>query len=117
MNRSYQDSPIGSNFSDSQDRCREPAFEPGIPGTLGPSGGGWRVSTSSTVVGVRSTATRPGVELAMVRAFLGIRVFVLGQAAVAVATGSLSRSDNPLLDAVLLGAMATESLLVVFWLA
>jgi hypothetical protein len=56
------------------------------------------------------------VELAMVRAFLGIRVFVLGQAAVAVAAGSLSRSDNPLLDAVLLGAVAVKSLLLGRWL-
>jgi len=39
-------------------------------------------------------------------AFLGTRAFVLGQAAVAVAAGSLSRSDNPLLDAALLGVVA-----------
>jgi len=56
------------------------------------------------------------VELAMVRAFLGIRAFVLGQAAVAVAAGSLSRSDNPPLDAALLGVMAVESLLLGRWL-
>jgi len=51
-------------------------------------------------------ATRPDVELALVWAFLGTRAFVLGQAAVAVAAGSLSRSDNPLLDAALLGVVA-----------
>ena len=52
----------------------------------------------------------------MVRAFLGIRVFVLGQAAVAVAAGSVARSDNPPLDAVLLGTMAVESVLLGIWL-
>jgi len=64
----------------------------------------------------RSAATRPGVELALVWAFLGIRVFVLIQAAVAVAAGSLSRSDNWLLDAALLGLVAIESLLLGRWL-
>jgi hypothetical protein len=57
------------------------------------------------------------VELALVWAFLGLRAFVLGQAAVAVAAGSLSRSDSPPLDAALLGAMAVESLLLGRWLA
>jgi signal transduction histidine kinase len=49
-------------------------------------------------------------------AFLGIRGFVLAQAAVAAAAGSLSRSGNPPLDAVLLGAVAAESLLLGRWL-
>ena len=75
------------------------------------------MDTSATAVKARPAAARPGVELAMVRAFLGIRVFVLGQAAVAVAAGSLSRSDNPRLDAVLLGAVAVESLLLGRWLS
>jgi signal transduction histidine kinase len=61
-------------------------------------------------------AARPGVELALVWAFLGLRGFVLAQAAVAVAAGSLSRSDNPPLDAALLGAVAAESLLLGRWL-
>jgi two-component sensor histidine kinase len=61
-------------------------------------------------------ATRPGVELALVWAFLGLRAFVLSQAAVAVAAGSVSRSDNPPLDAALLGAAAVESLLMGQWL-
>ncbi len=54
--------------------------------------------------------------MALVWAFLGLRAFVLAQAAVAVATGSLSRSDNWLLDAVLLSAVAVESLLLGRWL-
>src|SRR5260221_13477668 len=45
----------------------------------------------------------------MVRALLGIRVFVLGQAAVALAAGSLSRSDNPPLDAVLRAVMIAQA--------
>jgi len=49
------------------------------------------------------------LELAMVRALLGIRVFVLGQAAVALAAGSLSRSDNPPLDAVLRAVMIAQA--------
>jgi len=56
------------------------------------------------------------VELALVWAFLGIRGIVLAQAAVAVAAGSLSRSSDPRLDAVLLGAVAAESLLLGQWL-
>ena len=48
--------------------------------------------------------------MALVWAFLGIRAFVLIQAAVAVAAGSLSRSDNQPLDAALLGLVAIESL-------
>jgi len=74
------------------------------------------VGIDVAAVGGRPAATRPGVELAMVRAFLGIRMFVLGQAAVAVAAGSLGRSENPPLDGVLLGAMAVESLLLGIWL-
>jgi signal transduction histidine kinase len=57
------------------------------------------------------------VESALVWAFLGLRAFVLGQAAIAVAVGSLSRSANPPLDAALLGAMAVESVLLGCWLA
>jgi signal transduction histidine kinase len=61
-------------------------------------------------------ATRPGVELALVWASLGLRAFVLAQTAVAVATGSLSRSDNRSLDAALLSLVAAESLLLGRWL-
>jgi signal transduction histidine kinase len=64
----------------------------------------------------RAAATRPGVELALVWAFVGIRGFVLAQTAVAVAAGSLASSSNSRLDAVLLGAVAAESLLVGWWL-
>lgn len=64
----------------------------------------------------RPAATRPGVELALVWAFAGIRAFVLIQSAVAVATGSLSRSDNMPLDAALLSAVALESALLGRWL-
>jgi signal transduction histidine kinase len=56
------------------------------------------------------------VELAVVWAFLGIRAIVLGQAAVAVAAGSVSRSSNPPLDAALLSTVAAESLLLGRWL-
>ena len=63
----------------------------------------------------RLSAARPGVELALVWAFLGIRGIVLGQAAVAVAAGSVSRSSNPPLDAALLGAVAAESVLLGRW--
>ena len=62
-------------------------------------------------------AARPGVELAVVWAFLGLRAFVLGQAAVAVAAGSLGRSEDPRLDAALLAAVAVESVLLGRWLA
>jgi signal transduction histidine kinase len=99
-----------------QDWRGRPSFEPGIPGTLRVVTLGVVVGTSGTAVGGRPTATRPGVELALVWAFLGLRAFVLAQAAVAVAAGSLSRSDNPQLDAALLGAMAVESLLLGRWL-
>jgi signal transduction histidine kinase len=64
----------------------------------------------------RPAATRRGVELALVWAFLGIRAFVLIQAAVAVAAGSLSRSANRPLDAALLSLVAVESLLLGRWL-
>jgi signal transduction histidine kinase len=77
---------------------------------------GVAVGTSGTAGAGRPAAARPGVELALVWAFLGLRAFVLGQAAVAVAAGSLSRSDSPPLDAALLGAMAVESLLLGRWL-
>jgi signal transduction histidine kinase len=73
------------------------------------------VGTSGTADTGRPAAG-PGVELALVWAFVGLRGFVLAQAAVAVAAGSISRSDNPPLDAVLLGAVAAESLLLGRWL-
>jgi hypothetical protein len=74
------------------------------------------VGANGMVGGGRPAATRPGVELALVWAFLGIRAFVLVQAAIAVAAGSLSRSGNPPLDGVLLSAVAAESLLLGRWL-
>lgn len=64
----------------------------------------------------RFPATRPGVELALVRAFLGIRAFDLAQAAVALAAGSLRKSSNPSLDIGLAIAMAAESVLLGRWL-
>jgi signal transduction histidine kinase len=75
------------------------------------------VGANGTVGAGGPAAARPGVELAVVWAFLGLRAFVLGQAAIAVAAGSLSRSDNPPLDAALLGAIAVESVLLSRWLA
>jgi signal transduction histidine kinase len=91
--------------------------EPGIPGTLRVGVAlGVAVGASGTAGSGRPAAARPGVELALVWAFLGIRAFVLGQAAVAVAAGSFSRSDNRPLDAMLLGAVAVESLLLGRWL-
>lgn len=77
---------------------------------------GVAVGANGTVGVSGPVAARPGVELAVVWAFLGLRGFVLGQAAIAVAAGSLSRSDNPPLDAALLGAVAVESLLLGRWL-
>lgn len=56
------------------------------------------------------------MELAVVWAFLGVRGLVLVQAAVAVAAGGFGRSTSPALDAVLLGAVAAESLLLGRWL-
>ena len=75
------------------------------------------VGANGTVGGGGPATARPGVELAMVWAFLGLRGFVLGQAAVAVAAGSLGRSESPLLDAAPLGAVTVESVLLGCWLA
>ena len=74
------------------------------------------MDASESAGGGGTAATRPGVEMALVWAFLGIRAFVLIQAAVAVAAGSLSRSDDQPLDATLLGLVAIESLLLGRWL-
>jgi signal transduction histidine kinase len=74
------------------------------------------VGANGTAREGRLTATRPGVELAIVWAFLGLRAFVLAQGAVAVAAGSLGRSDRPPLDGALLGMVAVESLLLGRWL-
>jgi hypothetical protein len=46
----------------------------------------------------RIPATKAGVELALVWAFVGIRAFDLAQAAVALAAGSLRKSSDPSLD-------------------
>lgn len=64
----------------------------------------------------RLAATRPGVELALLWAFVGLRSFVLAQGAIAVVAGSLSASSNWPLDAALLGAAAAESLMLGWWL-
>jgi signal transduction histidine kinase len=74
------------------------------------------VSASGMAGRGRLAATRPGVELALVWAFLGIRAFDLTQSAVAAAAGSLSKSDDLPLDAALLSAMALESALLGRWL-
>jgi hypothetical protein len=77
---------------------------------------GVAVGAKGIAGGGRPASARPGVELAVVWAFLGIRGIVLAQAAVAVATGSLRRASNPALDAALLTAVAAESLLLGRWL-
>jgi hypothetical protein len=64
----------------------------------------------------RFPATKPGVELALVWAFLGIRAFDLAQAAIALAAGSLRKSSDPSLDIGLAIAMAAESVLLGRWL-
>src|ERR1022692_1209971 len=61
-------------------------------------------------------AARAGVERALVWAFLGIRVFDLGQAAVALSAGSLTKTTDPGLDIALLAAVAAETLLLGWWL-
>jgi signal transduction histidine kinase len=70
----------------------------------------------SVSAGGRFPATRTGVELALVWAFLGIRAFDLGQAAIALAAGSLRKSSDPSLDIGLAIAMAAESVLLGRWL-
>jgi signal transduction histidine kinase len=100
-----------------QGRRRRGCCEPGKPGTLGVVAAvGVAVGANGNAGTGRPAAARPGVELAVVWAFLGIRGFVLVQAAVAVAAGSLSRSSSPPLDAALLSAVAGESLLLGRWL-
>ena len=64
----------------------------------------------------RFPATRPGVERALVWAFLGIRAFDLVQAVIALSAGSLRRSSDPALDIGLLSAVAAESVLLGWWL-
>jgi signal transduction histidine kinase len=66
--------------------------------------------------GSRFPATRPGVERALVWAFLGIRAFDLVQAAIALFAGSLRKSSDPALDIGLVIAVATESVLLGRWL-
>lgn len=77
---------------------------------------GVAVGTRGNAVESRPAATRPGVELAFVWAFVGIRALVLVQGVIVMAAGSLSGSGNPRLDAALLTAMAAESLLLGRWL-
>jgi signal transduction histidine kinase len=64
----------------------------------------------------RFPATRPGVERALVWAFLGIRAFDLVQAAVALCAGSLRKSSDPALDIGLVIAVVAESVLLGRWL-
>jgi signal transduction histidine kinase len=49
-------------------------------------------------------------------AFLGLRSFDLAQAGIALASGSLSKSTNPALDAGLLAVVGAESLVMGLWL-
>ena len=60
----------------------------------------------------RLPATKAGVELALVWAFVGIRAFDLAQAAVALAAGSLLKSSDPSLDIGLVIAVTAESILL-----
>jgi signal transduction histidine kinase len=64
----------------------------------------------------RLPATKAGVELALVWAFVGIRAFDLAQAAVALAAGSLRKSSDPSLDIGLVIAVTAESILLGRWL-
>lgn len=64
----------------------------------------------------RFPATKAGVELALVWAFVGIRAFDLAQAAVALAAGSLRKSSDPSLDIGLVIAVTAESILLGRWL-
>jgi signal transduction histidine kinase len=66
--------------------------------------------------GSRFPATSPGVERVLVRAFLGVRAFDLGQAGVALAAGSLRRSSDPALDIALMIILTAESVLLGRWL-
>ena len=61
-------------------------------------------------------ATRPGVEMTVVRGFIALRTFDLAQAVVAVSTGSLANSTNRWLDVALLVTVFIESVLVGGWL-
>jgi signal transduction histidine kinase len=66
--------------------------------------------------GNRLPETRPRVEFTLMWGFLGLRVFDLAQAGIALASGSLNKSINPSLDAGLLAVVAMESLLLGLWL-
>lgn len=83
----------------------------GLAAALGVAVGGQSLAGTG-----RQIAARPGVEMAIVLAFLGIRGLVLAQVTIAVATGSLGRSSNPPLDGALLCAVTAESVLLGRWL-
>ena len=77
---------------------------------------GGLVRTDGIASGGRFPEMRPRVEFTLVWAFLGLRAFDLGQAVIALASGSLSKSIAPGLDAGLLAVVVAESLLVGLWL-
>ncbi len=79
---------------------------------MGRLGGGMDEQAGSS----RFPATRPGVERALVWAFLGIRAFDLAQAAIALCAGSLRKSSDPVLDIGLVTAVAVESVMLGRWL-
>lgn len=64
----------------------------------------------------RLSTARQGVEFTVVRGFLALRGFDLVQAAVAVGTGSLTTSTNPVLDGTMLALTLVESVLISGWL-
>lgn len=77
---------------------------------------GVAVRTDGVTSGSRLSETRPRVEFTLMWAFLGLRAFDLAQAGIALASGSLSKSINPALDAGLLAVVGAESLLMGLWL-
>lgn len=65
---------------------------------------------------VRQANAKAAVEQTFAWAIAAVRVFDLTQAAVALATGSLSRATNPTLDGSLLALVCAESILLGWWL-
>ena len=78
--------------------------------------GGYAMRTDEVASGNRLPEARPRVEFTLMWAFLGLRAFDLAQAGIALASGSLSKSINPALDAGLLAVVGVESLLMGLWL-
>lgn len=63
-----------------------------------------------------STDTRAGVEMTIVWGFVGVRVFDLAQAVVAMSTGSLRKSTAPGINLTVFCLVLIESLVLCLWL-